>query len=123
MPVFSFVFICIYKPIHYFHSDTIPNPVAETSATSAANPAATTASDGMIPSVPHKGNLVCIGILPGLASYSDSDSDSDDGGGGGVGIGHVHKGDCCKSDIGKPQGVFMDLCGRKLQFVEKEEKK
>lgn len=64
----------------------------------------------MIQSVPYKGNLVCIGVLPGLASYSNS-SDSDD---------DLLQPDKDSSDSDEKPSPARDLCGRRIVEVDKD---
>ncbi len=68
-------------------------------------PPSTSASDdnSEIPSVPYKGNLVCIGVLPGLESYANSSSDESD------------NGSTSDSENASPTANHLrDLCGRKI---------
>jgi len=61
-------------------------------------------SNKLVHSVPYKGSLVCIGVLPGLASYSDSSNSEDE-----------------SSDSEPEDSVPRDLCGRQLIQAEAEE--
>lgn len=60
-------------------------------------------SDYLVQSVPYKGGLVCIGFLPGMASYSDSSNSDDD-----------------SSDSEGGDSVPRDLCGRQILTEEAE---
>lgn len=82
-----------------------PKSVSNSSSESTNNTGVNT-DKSKIPSVPYKGNLVCIGVLPGLASYDDSTSDE--------------SGDDSSSDSESQSPVVMrDLCGRRI--IEQEE--
>ncbi|CAL8100709.1 unnamed protein product [Orchesella dallaii] len=61
-------------------------------------------SRNVIHSVPYKGSLVCIGVLPGLASYSDSSNSEDE-----------------SSDSEGGDSVPRDLCGREIVQAEDEQ--
>ncbi|ODM91108.1 hypothetical protein Ocin01_15575 [Orchesella cincta] len=61
-------------------------------------------SRNVIHSVPYKGSLVCIGVLPGLGSYSDSSNSDDD-----------------SSDSERDGSVPRDLCGREIVQAEDEQ--
>jgi hypothetical protein len=56
----------------------------------------------VIESVPYKGNLVCIGVLPGLASYSNSSDDE------------KSDSDHESSDTDDEVAQVKDLCGRRI---------
>jgi len=58
----------------------------------------------VVHSVPYKGSLVCIGVLPGLASYSDSSNSEDE-----------------SSDSDGGDSVPRDLCGREIVQAEDEQ--
>jgi hypothetical protein len=76
-----------------------------------SDPAKTEEVEGTteIHSVPYKGNLVCIGVLPGLSSYNDSSSEHSDDDGDST----------TDSEKQSPPGT-RDLCGRRI--VEQEQK-
>ncbi len=81
------------------------SPTTPTAVTNSSSAVVTTLptsesadSNYLVQSVPYKGSLVCIGVLPGLASYSDSSNSDDD--------------DSSDSECGS--GVPRDLCGRQI---------
>lgn len=60
-----------------------------------------------ISSVPYKGGLVCIGVLPGLGSYSDSSDENQDS-------------SSSESEIDESKKPVVDLCGRPIVYAEAE---
>lgn len=78
------------------------SPTAVTNSSSAVVTTLATSetadSNYLVQSVPYKGSLVCIGVLPGLASYSDSSNSDDDN----------------SSDFERGSSIPRDLCGRQI---------
>jgi len=83
---------------------TSPSGSSTTSAVISSTSETAVDSNNLVHSVPYKGSLVCIGVLPGLGSYSDSSNSEDD-----------------SSDSETGDNVPRDLCGRQLVQATEEE--
>lgn len=98
--IYNLYFLCTYLDEDQKKSSAT-SPTAVTNAPSAVVTTLATSetadSNYLVQSVPYKGSLVCIGVLPGLASYSDSSNSDDD-----------------SSDSERGSSVPRDLCGRQI---------